>query len=144
MGKTPFFPNKQNYLNHYCGHQHGGNLPVFKGQIIQEGYGFGGLIASLFRNILPMLGKTVGPILKSTAKAGARAAGGHLLNQVPKLAPKIIGHAISMMSNKGKKRKKTVISNPASSIPKKAKRGNNLKKGNNRQKKRFILKKINL
>lgn len=69
MVRAKFIPNRGYYDAYYC--QKGGgqaNFPVFQGSVIQRGYGLGGLIASLSRSIIPLLGKTVKPLLKEGVK----------------------------------------------------------------------------
>lgn len=74
MPRAHFHPDPQCYIDHYV-HQTGGSIPVYHGDVIQEGYGLGGLISGLFRSAFPLIKKAAIPILKS----GAKAAGQHLL-----------------------------------------------------------------
>ena len=60
---------------------YGSGLPVFKGDIHQEGYGIGGFLSGLFRKALPV----VAPMLKKGAEALARTAiktGSNILSDV--------------------------------------------------------------
>ena len=51
---------------------YGGALPVFRGVSVQQGYGIGNLISGLFRQAVPLLSKTILPVLKSTAKRAGK------------------------------------------------------------------------
>ena len=77
-------PNSRLYENYYC--QKGDGFPVFQGSVIQKGYGLGGIISGLTRSIIPLLGRTITPLLKQGAKhaipivkEGARELGKHAL-----------------------------------------------------------------
>lgn len=63
---------QQNHKLHY-----GSGLPVFHGDIRQEGYGLGGLLSGLFRQVIPILK----PVAKSLATTAFRT-GGKVLSDV--------------------------------------------------------------
>ena len=62
----------RNHKLHY-----GSGLPVFRGDLRQEGYGIGGIISGLFRQAVPILK----PVMKSLGKAALRT-GGRVLSDV--------------------------------------------------------------
>jgi len=68
MVRAQYVCNPRLYKEHY-----GGGLPTFIGDVTQDGYGIGGLIAGLFRGLVPLLSKSVVPILKTTAKAAGKS-----------------------------------------------------------------------
>jgi hypothetical protein len=73
MAPSAFRCNDALYQKYYS--QTGqGNIPVFRGELYQSGYGIGGLLSGLFRSIIPMLGRTVKPLLKTGARALGKAA----------------------------------------------------------------------
>lgn len=66
MGKIKC--NKDCRKSHFL--HYGSGLPVFRGDLIQEGYGLGGILSGLFRKAIPIFA----PILKEGAKTLGRAA----------------------------------------------------------------------
>lgn len=68
MPRTPYRPNPELYRLHY-----GQGLPVFIGDVQQDGYGLGGFLSSLFRKVMPIVSKTVVPFLKQTAKTAGKS-----------------------------------------------------------------------
>ena len=68
MRRVPYIPNSSLYRRHY-----GHGLPVFSGDLHQQGYGIGSFFASLFRKVMPLVSKTVVPILKNTAKSAGKS-----------------------------------------------------------------------
>ena len=77
MGKIRYNRDcrKLHHLHYGSGH------PVFRGELMQEGYGLGGLISGLFRKAIPIFA----PLLKEGAKTLGRAAlktGRHVLADV--------------------------------------------------------------
>ena len=78
---TPFPTDRQFYIKHYLSDQTGHGLPYFKGTVIQQGYGLGGIFAGLARGVIPALGRLVSsgarailPALGRVAKSGAKRA----------------------------------------------------------------------
>ena len=59
MRRVPYTPNPSLYHRHY-----GHGLPVFSGDLHQHGHGIGSFFASLFQKVMPLVSKTVVPILK--------------------------------------------------------------------------------
>lgn len=73
MAPSAFRCNEALYKKYYS--QTGqGNIPVFRGDLYQSGYGIGGLLSGLFRSIIPTIGRTVKPLLKSGAQSLGKAA----------------------------------------------------------------------
>ena len=68
MPRVPYICNPKAYQEHY-----GHGLPVFQGDILQEGYGLGNVISGLFRTILPIASKHVLPVLKRTAHSAGKS-----------------------------------------------------------------------
>ena len=67
--KALYIPDKELYRCHYLDEQTGGALsPVFRGLDIQEGYGIGNFLGSLFRTALPVLKSFAKPLLKSAGR----------------------------------------------------------------------------
>ena len=62
----------RNHRLHY-----GSGLPVFRGDLRQEGYGLGGILGGLFRQAIPILK----PVMKTIGKAALRT-GGRVLSDV--------------------------------------------------------------
>ena len=50
-----------------------GNIPVFSGQLLQRGHGFGGLFRGLLKTIAPMAKRGLLSVGKAALNAGARA-----------------------------------------------------------------------
>ena len=73
MAPIAFRCNDALYQKYYSQTGHG-NIPVFRGDLYQSGYGIGGLLSGLFRSIIPTIGRTVAPLIKSGAKALGKAA----------------------------------------------------------------------
>lgn len=67
MGRVAFDKSRCRHLHHL---HYGSGMPVFRGELRQDGYGIGGLLSGLFRRALPVLA----PVLKSGAKALANTA----------------------------------------------------------------------
>lgn len=59
--KVPYKNNPILYRDHFL--QDGGSYPVFQGYMTQSGYGIGNLISSLSRVVIPLLRKTVTPLV---------------------------------------------------------------------------------
>ena len=68
MTRVPYVPNPELYRVHY-----GHGLPVFVGDVQQDGYGLGGFLSSLFRKVMPIVSKTIVPALKRTAKSAGKS-----------------------------------------------------------------------
>ena len=69
----------------YCDHYGHGYLQPFTGDLVQEGFGVGGLLAGLFRKILPLLKNTVLPAVKRAAKHVGKnllTSGAHVVKDV--------------------------------------------------------------
>ena len=84
MAPVPFYPQSDLYRRHYIASssQRGAGGEVFRGTPFQRGHGLGALLGSFFRSIIPALGRTVTPLLKTGAKAVGRhalRAGGKVL-----------------------------------------------------------------
>ena len=75
MAPVPFRCN-QNLYNQYYNAQtgSGSSYPVFQGDLYQHGYGIGGLLSGLFRNIIPTIGRVVKPLIRSGGKALVKSA----------------------------------------------------------------------
>ena len=67
MPRVAYVCDPKAYRDHY-----GHGIPVYSGDIIQHGYGgLGGIISGLFRRTIPLLARTILPLIKHTArKAG--------------------------------------------------------------------------
>ena len=66
---------KPKYTHHTL--HYGSGLPVFRGELYQQGYGLGGLLSGLFRAAIPFfkpLAKAATPFLKRSAKTIGKSA----------------------------------------------------------------------
>ena len=57
----------QNHNLHY-----GSGLPVFRGELRQEGWGLGGLLGGLFRQAVPILKPLAKKLVKTAVRTGGR------------------------------------------------------------------------
>lgn len=74
-----------NLYNKYYTQTGSGGMEVFAGLPYQNGYGIGSMLGALFRTIIPAIGRTVAPLVKSGAKAIGRSVirtGGRVLKDV--------------------------------------------------------------
>ena len=113
MPRTQFRPDPQCYIDHYA-HQSGGSLPVFRGDVIQQGYGLGGLISGLFRSAFPLIKQAAIPLLKK----GATAVGRHFLKTAGSALMRKIDPKKTENRQTIQKRKKKKIHVRASKRPK--------------------------
>lgn len=70
MRSCPYVVNTQPYTQYYLD-QAGGQIPVYIGKAYQRGYGFGRLLATLFRKAAPLVRqglKTAKPLIKQGLK----------------------------------------------------------------------------
>ena len=70
-----------------CAHNHrlhyGSGLPVFRGDVRQDGWGLGGLIGGLIRQAVPILKPIVKSFAKTALKTGTRVLSDVVRNDVP-------------------------------------------------------------
>ena len=98
MVRAQYVCNSKLYKEHY-----GRGLPTFIGDVVQDGYGIGGVIASLFRGLVPLFSKSVVPVLKTTAKAAGRTmlrSGANIVKDVV-LEKKKLGDSLKRQAVEG-------------------------------------------
>ena len=70
-----------------CAHNHrlhyGSGLPVFRGDVRQEGWGLGGLLGGLFRQAIPILKPMASSIAKAALKTSGRVLSDVVSNKKP-------------------------------------------------------------
>ena len=106
--------------NYYYHHQHGSGLPVFRGGVMQKGYGLGGLFKGMLRTVTPHLKRGLAEVGKQVLKNGVRvmedvAKGENFKSAAKKRAKEGVDDVInSVINKKAKKSNKTVSRKQAS------------------------------
>jgi len=108
------------YERYYANQQSGRGMPVYSGAIRQKGHGLGNIIGSLFRRILPFLGRGAAAALMTGSKVVGDVSDGKKLNQslkdrlpegIKSLASSVVNQSGSghrkRKRSKSKKKKKT-------------------------------------
>ena len=105
MARVKYIPNSSLYDQYYAGK---GIDRVYRGSIIQRGYGIGSIISSLFRSGLPIAKKILFPLIKRNAIPLIKKAGKNLAENALKSGTNSIINALT------KKPKKSRAKNPNS------------------------------
>ena len=102
MPKIKYIPNADLYNQYYVGR---GDNQIYRGSIIQRGYGIGGLISSLFRSGLPLLKNIVMPMLKRSAVSTLKNVGKKVAENVLRSGTNSVINAITKTNTKKRKKK---------------------------------------